>query len=58
MRYSVFFKSGETVKVVADNFSSNYDKGCVIFSLGSRNVAIFSFDSIIGFLQEVEEDEQ
>lgn len=58
MRYSVFFKNGKTVQVIADNFNSNYDKGYVIFSLDSRNVAIFSFDSIIGFSQEAEEDEE
>ena len=58
MRYSVFFKSGKTIQVIADNFNFNNDKGYVIFSLDSRNVAVFSFESIIGFLQEAEEDEE
>ena len=33
----------EKVQIIADNFNSNYDKGYVIFSLESRNVAIFFF---------------
>lgn len=57
MSYSVFFKNGKTIQVIADNFNADYDKGYVRFSLDSRNVALFSFNSIIGFLQEAEEDE-
>ena len=58
MRYSVFFKNGKTVQVIADNFRSDFDTGYVRFSLNSINVAIFSFNSIIGFLQEEEEDKE